>query len=446
MRTAALYLRASTDHQKYSTANQADALRKYAAKHEFVVVRTYADDGRSGLNLRGRPALRQLLQDVLGPNCPFGGLLVYDVSRWGRFQDADESAYYEHLCKRAGVRIVYAAEPFESDDSPMGNVMKSIKRAMAAEYSRELSRKVQLGQQRLAKLGYSQGGDAGYGLRRLLVDQDRSPKGVLGRGDHKAFQTDRVVLMAGPTEEVAVVNRIFRMFVLDGAGEQRIARELNAEGLASPSGGVWLRRTIALMLRNERYIGNYVYNRASTRLLQARKPNPPDQWVRKNGALEGIVAAKTFARAQAIFASRKRYETKETMLSNLEALFQREGSLSKRMIDKEPGILGAAAYARRFGSLTNVYRLVGMSCADFTTIGEHSRTKSLGRAGLLQKLSELWVKKGRLSTALINADPGTPRATTYQTHFGSLTNAYRLIGFDGPARSRVRPKAIGQPP
>jgi hypothetical protein len=30
----------------------------------------------------------------------FDVILVYDVSRWGRFQDADESAYYEYLCKR----------------------------------------------------------------------------------------------------------------------------------------------------------------------------------------------------------------------------------------------------------------------------------------------------------------------------------------------------------
>jgi len=37
-------------------------------------------------------------------------ILVYDVSRWCRFQDVDESAYYECICKRAGINFAYCAE------------------------------------------------------------------------------------------------------------------------------------------------------------------------------------------------------------------------------------------------------------------------------------------------------------------------------------------------
>ena len=65
-----------------------------------------------------------------------------DISRWGRFQDADESAYYEYLCRRSGIEVRYCTEPFENDGSPMATIMKSVKRAMAGEYSRELSNKV----------------------------------------------------------------------------------------------------------------------------------------------------------------------------------------------------------------------------------------------------------------------------------------------------------------
>jgi hypothetical protein len=116
----------------------------------------------------------------------------------GSFQDADESGYYEYICKRAGIAVHYCAEQFENDGSPTSNIIKSVKRSMAGEYSRELSTKVFQGACRLIQLGFKQGGAAGYGLRRMLIDQSGQPKGMLGRGEHKSLQTDRVVLTLGP--------------------------------------------------------------------------------------------------------------------------------------------------------------------------------------------------------------------------------------------------------
>src|SRR5476651_2148639 len=95
------YVRMSTEHQQYSTENQRDRIREYAIRHGIEIIRTYADEGKSGLRIDGRQALQQLIRDVEGGNANFQTILVYDVSRWGRFQDADESAYYEYVCKRA---------------------------------------------------------------------------------------------------------------------------------------------------------------------------------------------------------------------------------------------------------------------------------------------------------------------------------------------------------
>jgi len=89
---AAEYVRMSTDHQKYSTENQADAIRHYAAARGIEIVRTYADAGKSGLKIEGRDALKQLIDDVQTGAADYTMVLVYDISRWGRFQDADESA------------------------------------------------------------------------------------------------------------------------------------------------------------------------------------------------------------------------------------------------------------------------------------------------------------------------------------------------------------------
>src|ERR1700722_9327314 len=96
---AAMYVRMSTEHQQYSTENQGDTIREYAAKRGIEIVRTFTDSGKSGLKIDGRDALKQLIDIVLSGQAGFEAILAYDVSRWGRFQDADESAYYEYICK-----------------------------------------------------------------------------------------------------------------------------------------------------------------------------------------------------------------------------------------------------------------------------------------------------------------------------------------------------------
>src|SRR3954469_13242753 len=87
---AAQYIRMSTEHQQYSTENQADVIREYAQRRGYEIVRTYADEGKSGLRIEGRDALRRMLDDAQSGQADFQAVLVYDVSRWGRFQDSDE--------------------------------------------------------------------------------------------------------------------------------------------------------------------------------------------------------------------------------------------------------------------------------------------------------------------------------------------------------------------
>src|SRR5712664_1239010 len=186
---AAVYVRMSTEHQQYSTSNQMDVIREYAKKRGLEIVKEYSDAGKSGLNIQGRDSLSQMIRNVQDGEIDVSSILVYDVSRWGRFQDADESAYYEYTCRRSGVAVQYCAEQFENDGSPVSTIVKGVKRAMAGEYSRELSAKVFKGQCRLVELGYRQGGAPGFGLRRSLIDQAGTAKGELTRGEHKSIQT-----------------------------------------------------------------------------------------------------------------------------------------------------------------------------------------------------------------------------------------------------------------
>ena len=206
---AAQYVRMSTDHQQYSIENQAVVIGAYVEARNLTIVRTYRDEGESGLRLRNRAGLRQLLEDVQAGHADFDHILVYDVSRWGRFQDTDESAHYEFICKQAGITVRYCAEQFENDGSMLSSIVKNLKRVMAAEYSRELSTKVHAGQCRIVQLGFHHGGPLGYGLRRELFDVTQNSKGLLKNGEQKHLRTDRVRLRAGNPGELAVVRWIF---------------------------------------------------------------------------------------------------------------------------------------------------------------------------------------------------------------------------------------------
>jgi DNA invertase Pin-like site-specific DNA recombinase len=127
----AAYVRTATKDQ-HLASNQMDVIREYAKRHGMQIVKEYADEGKSGVNIQDRESLEQMVRDVKSGQISFSAILLYDVSRWGRFQDADESAYNEYLCCRAGVSVHYCAEHSESDGISVSTIIKSVKESIRA--------------------------------------------------------------------------------------------------------------------------------------------------------------------------------------------------------------------------------------------------------------------------------------------------------------------------
>ena len=269
---AAEYVRMSTESQRFSIINQQSAIRDYANLHGLQIIKTYTDGARSGLGIRRRTASQELLADVTGGQAPFDTILVYDISRWGRFQDVDESAHYEFICRSTGKKVIYCVEPFENDGSPLGSIVKGLKRFMAGEYSRELSRKVFEGQARLALRGFHVGGRSAYGLRRMIVAPDGQQRGLLEFGQRKAMQEDKVILVPGPASEIKVIRKIFDWFIREYITYLDIANRLKEQMVPPPSGTPeWSRYVIRHMLSNEKYIGTMIYNQTSARLSTRKR-------------------------------------------------------------------------------------------------------------------------------------------------------------------------------
>lgn len=375
---AAQYVRMSTEHQRYSIENQAAVIATYARLHDLTIVETYRDAGLSGLRLKNRAGLIRLLDDVQSGRADFGHVLVYDVSRWGRFQDTDESAHYEFICKKAGIKVAYCAEQFDNDGTMMSSILKNLKRVMAAEFSRELSVKVHTGLLRVAALGFRVGGPLGYGLRRELIDENGLSKGFLKRGQQKNLKTDRVVLRLGPPKEVEVIRRIFADYVGDRRSEEEIVRRLNREGVPNHLGRPWTRQMVDYILSNERYIGNIVYNLESRPLREQKIKNAPDLWIRTEGAIAPAIGKDVFLKARRRLTLRWQHLDDDQLLSRLKSLLEKEGKLSETIINNALGVPAINVYAERFGSIRSAYRRIGYELKwDFDWIDRRSEFNQL---------------------------------------------------------------------
>ncbi|WP_162146132.1 recombinase family protein [Inquilinus limosus] len=426
LRRAVQYLRMSTEHQRYSIEHQTAAIAEFAEIHGYEIVGTYADPGRSGLTINGRTALQQLLSDVLKSNPIFDTILVYDVSRWGRFQDPDQSAHYEFICRQAGIDIIYCVEQFGRANTIANNLLKHLKRIMAAEYSRDISAKVCRAHLRLAEKGYWQGGVVPYGFRRLLVDESGAPRMVLEHGQRKALAADRVVVVNGPPQEIDIIRRIFRWYVNEGLSLYKIAERLKSKGISGNFGRAFLIGQIRTVLRSELCVGYYVYNRTTQRLKTDKRKNEKEYWIRAP-ALTPIIEKSMFQKAQRLLSDPKRMGIPERdLLNNLRRLLREYGEVNFCIIRKDKNSHAPGTFVKRFGSLTEALKRIGYTQPKRGAKDPDGNLWT--NDGLLQALRHVHAREGYISHKLINRCRELPSVSVFQRRFGSVRRAAELAG------------------
>jgi DNA invertase Pin-like site-specific DNA recombinase len=387
---AAQYVRMSTEHQQYSLDNQRLAIQAYAAAKGLSVVRTYADAARSGLVLKRRDGLRQLLQDVVSGNPGYKAILVYDVSRWGRFQDTDEAAHYEFLCKSAGIPVHYCAESFVNDGTLPNMLLKALKRSMAGEYSRELGVKTFAGQWNVYQKGFrGSGGCPGYGLRRMLVSPDGTPKQLLAPGERKGLLNDRVILVPGPPAEVESVLEIYRMFLEEKYGFSRIAREMNVRNIPYRGNTCWDVHAVRRILTHPKYNGWLTYAKTSRKLHMKQLSIPASQWLRVPHPSAKIVDDERFASVERRLANFTINKSDDQLLDELRAILAVNGRLTSTVIRRTPGATSPASFRYRFGSLLRAYQLIGYDVPVAKLVITRRRIQGL-RLDLMRELQQMF--------------------------------------------------------
>lgn len=405
---AVQYVRASTERQQYSIEYQCKVISRYAAENGFEIFKTFSDEARSGLDLKGRPALCQLLAEVTSRQATYQAILVFDVSRFGRFQDTDEAAHYEYVCKSAGIPIHYCAEPFSSVGGISDSLLKTLKRFMAGEFSRDLSDRASGGINNIVERGFKYGSVPGYGLRRMLVAPDGRRKQLLAPGELKNISSDRVIFVPGPADEIAVVRDIYRQFVNEKKRMTQIVRRLNEKQVPWTAGRRWTAGVVKRILSHPKYVGTLIFNQTDKKLHRRQRRTPKSKWIVIPQAFEGLVDPKIFAAAQKRFASITCRKSDEQLLDDLRRLLAQNGTLNSTLlrqtrVRKSLGLACATTYFSRLGSFSNACQLLAY---DPSTLAKVQAQTVAHRRKLVQDLfscfpDEILAMKGKTTCVLL---------------------------------------------
>jgi DNA invertase Pin-like site-specific DNA recombinase len=354
----AMYIRMSTELQVESPENQEREIRAYAAKYGIEIVKAYADLGISGMTAEKREQFQAMLNDVEQGRNAYNVVLYLDESRWGRFVDSREAEYHRMRLERKNVVCQSCDQPLTLASNIANRIITLLRDESASDYCRQLSQKVFIGQCNLIMKGYRQGGPAGFGLRRMLVDEFGKPKQELAIGQRKSLQTERVILVPGPQPEQEKIRWIYDQFIA-GFNENEISEQLNAEGWKTDFGRPWTRGTVHDVLTNEKYIGNNLFNRRSGKLKSKARDNPESEWIRKEGAFTPVIDAERFYIVQGIIKERHKKLSDAELLERLKRLQSQRGMLSAMIIDESEWMPPSSLYSNRFGGLLRAYRLIG---------------------------------------------------------------------------------------
>jgi len=356
---AVIYCRNSADiGQENSCEIQEERCRDFAEKNGFEIVAVYADRGKSGLNAEGRPEFQALLERVKTDNS-FQYIIVLDISRWGRFQDIDLSGHYETICKQYGKEVIFVSHGIIEKDPKrklLHQLHKDIDRFQAAEYSETLSEKTKAGAIKVAQQGYRPGGSPPYGMRRVMLDEQKKRDRVLDPGQRKGLQNGRTILEPGDQVMQAIIHEIFELFVEKDYSERQIAGHLNSKGIPSPGGVVWSPGTIRKILGDEQYAGSVVYNKTSGPLKSKPKPNPPEAWIVTPGSYESIIERELFEKARNKILERRRQFSAEEIQRVLKTVFDKYGLLTASLIRVEENTLTQQHIRKTFGSIPEAFQ------------------------------------------------------------------------------------------
>ena len=279
MKKIVIYARFSSENQREESIDaQLRACKDYARSHKYLVVGEYVDRAFTGTN-DNRPEFQKMIEDSRRGN--FELVLVHKLDRFSR--NVEQTIRYISELRDSGVELKSVIEQF--DNTPEGEFMRNMMSNISQYYVRNLAREVMKGMKENAYKCLHVGGIPPLGY---YVDLD------------KKYQIDE--------KEASIVKKIFELYI-DGNTHQKIITELNSLEYKNKKGTEWTKNSILSILRNEKYIGTYVWNRVVAKNSKGKRnghrEKPVEEVIRIPNGIPAIIHTETFQKVQGIIAKRK---------------------------------------------------------------------------------------------------------------------------------------------
>ncbi len=289
---AAIYARYSSENQRHASIEaQIRIIKQYTDTNEITIVKEYIDEAKSATTDQ-RPAFQEMIEDA--KSGLFDMLIVHKLDRFAR--DKHDSVVYKRILRDFGVNLVSVTEPL--DDSPESKMMETMYEGMAEYYSRNLSREVQKGLNENALKCLNTGGKPPFGF-----DVDPLTK------EYKINE-----------DEAYGVRKIFQLYDA-GKSYKEIILWLNNNGFKTKKGQSFVQTSLHSLLRNEKYIGTYIFNKNSRSKYAGVRSET--EVIRIENGIPPIIPKELFMRTQTKLEQNKR--------------------LSQRLKAKEPYLLSGKA-------------------------------------------------------------------------------------------------------
>jgi site-specific DNA recombinase len=227
IKSVAIYCRVSTEEQAtegYSISAQLQTLRQYSHLYGWQIAEEYVDEGISGKDIKGRPAMQRLISDV--DKDKFQAVLVWKISRLSR--NMLDTLVLLDKFEEYDVKFISYSENFDTG-SPIGRLVVQMMASIAEMERNTLSENVKLGMTQRAKEGSWNGGVVfGYDSieKELIINR----------------------------KEAETVQLIFTLYA-EGNGLKAITNHLNKVGFRTKRGKYFSINGIATILDNPIYYG-----------------------------------------------------------------------------------------------------------------------------------------------------------------------------------------------
>lgn len=276
MKTAAAYIRVSTDRQtELSPDSQLNEIRAFAQRNNILLLEQhiYRDEGISGTSVKHRDSFLEMISAAHQQPSPFNCIIVWKFSRFAR--NRRDSIVYKTDLKKCGVQVISVSEPLPDDD--ISSVTESLIESMDEYYSKRLSTEVYRG----------------------MIEKVSRGLPVAAPPIGYRMENGRYY----PDGNAELIKGIFTDFA-EGLNYTVIAKKYTALGLRTTRGGIIDKRCVEYIICNPVYVGKIRWCKRGRGA--SRRDFDNENNIITDGVHEPIISTKLWEECQKRRASLKK--------------------------------------------------------------------------------------------------------------------------------------------